>query len=203
MIKNIVFDMGGVLIDYDSDAVLNKYFDPCYHDILNQKIFKSNVWARLDEGTVFVDDILEETVEGLPDEVKGLASEMLYDFYPYMPPFDDMFEFVKKVKASGYKIYLLSNATPRFFDRYNDIPALSLFDGFFISSLYKLLKPDQKIYAAFCNKFAVKAEECFFIDDVPRNIDGAVKYGMKGFVYKKHDICGLEKALADVGVIIK
>ena len=203
MIKNIVFDMGGVLIDYDSDSVLEKYFPKEYHAVLNEKIFKSNVWARLDEGTEFVDDILDGIVSQLPVEVRSLAGEMLYDFYPYMPPFDDMFEFVKRVKASGYQVYLLSNATPRFFDRYQDIPALSLMDGFFISSLYKLLKPDRRIYEAFCNKFSLIADECFFIDDVARNIEGARDYGMQGYVYKKHDIAGLEKALADVSVIIK
>ena len=96
-------------------------------------------------------------------------------------------------------MYLLSNATPRFFDRYLDIPALTLMDGYFISALYKLLKPQREIYEAFCNKFSLKAEECFFIDDMPQNIQGAKDYGMSGFVFKK-DIQALEKALNDEGV---
>ena len=106
---------------------------------------------------------------------------------------------INRIKNAGYKVYLLSNASARFFDRYLDYPALTLMDGYFISALYKLLKPQPEIYGAFCKKFNVKAEECFFIDDMPANIEGAKNYGMSGFVFTK-DIKALEIALKEAGV---
>ena len=109
---------------------------------------------------------------------------------------------IKELKNNGYPIYLLSNATPRFFDRYLDIPAFEFFDGFFISSCYKLLKPNKEIYEAFCNKFSLKSEECFFIDDLEANIKGAKDYGMSGFVFSAPDTDSLKLALREAGVNI-
>lgn len=199
LIKNIVFDMGGVLIDFNFDRTLKEYYPEKYHDILNQLVFKNDVWRRMDGGFERSDDVIARVVPLLPEETRQLMSGMISDFYPYMPAIDGMADLIKRLKKAGYSVYLLSNATPRFFDRYLDIPALTLMDGYFISALYKLLKPQREIYEAFCNKFSLKAEECFFIDDMPQNIQGAKDYGMSGFVFKK-DIQALEKALNDEGV---
>lgn len=191
--------MGGVLIDFNFDRTLKEYYPEKYHDILNQLVFKNDVWRRMDGGFERSDDVIERVVPQLPEETRQLMSGMISDFYPYMPAIDGMADLIKRLKKAGYSVYLLSNATPRFFDRYLDIPALTLMDGYFISALYKLLKPQREIYEAFCNKFSLKAEECFFIDDMPQNIQGAKDYGMSGFVFKK-DIQALEKTLNDEGV---
>ena len=191
--------MGGVLIDFNFDRTLKEYYPEKYHDILNQLVFKNDVWRRMDGGFERSDDVIARVVPLLPEETRQLMSGMISDFYPYMPAIDGMADLIKRLKKAGYSVYLLSNATPRFFDRYLDIPALTLMDGYFISALYKLLKPQREIYEAFCNKFSLKAEECFFIDDMPQNIQGAKDYGMSGFVFKK-DIQALEIALNDEGV---
>ncbi len=200
MIKNIVFDMGGVLIDFNFKRTMNECFPEKYHTILQDKVFGGELWRQLDRGTVKSEDIIPEILSQIPEETWPLISEMLSDFYPYMPPFENMYNFVKRLKDAGYSVYLLSNATPRFFDRYLDIPAITLMDGMFISCVYKLLKPEREIYEAFCNKFNLIPEECFFIDDMPANIQGAKAYGMKGFVFKAPDTCELEKALNNEGV---
>ena len=127
---------------------------------------------------------------------------MVTDFYDYMPPFPETCELIKELKQNGYNIYLLSNATPRFFDRYLEVPAFKYFDGFFISALYKMLKPNREIYEAFCNKFSLKPEECFFIDDLAANIEGAKKFGMQGFVFEAPDTTKLRTALKEAGVNI-
>ena len=200
LIKNVVFDMGGVLIDYNAGKTITTYFPEEYHEILMQEVFASELWHQLDGGRLRHDQAVEIVLPKIPAETRPLIKEMLTDFYPYMPPFPEMYDFIKKIKTAGYSVYLLSNATPRFFDRYLDIPALSLMDGYFISCVYKLLKPQPEIYEAFCNKFSLKPEECFFIDDMPQNIEGAVNYGMKGHVYKAVDIKSLENALNAEGV---
>ncbi len=203
MIKNIVFDMGGVLIDFNLKKTVVAEFEPQYHEVIYEHVFGENsVWKTLDEGIYTYDQVIPGILEKLPEEIHEKISAMVTDFYDYMPPFTETYELVKELKQNGYNIYLLSNATPRFFDRYLDIPALQLFDGFFISSLYKLLKPDRRIYEAFCNKFSLKPEECFFIDDLEANIEGAKSYGMKGFVFKAPDTKSLRVALRESGVNI-
>ena len=194
--------MGGVLIDFSFSRTLNEFYAPEYHKILNELVFENDVWRRMDAGLERSEDVIKRVVPQLPPETRELMTQMISDFYPHMPPINGMADLIKRIKNAGYNVYLLSNASPRFFDRYLDVPALTMMDGYFISALYKLLKPQREIYEAFCDKFKVKAEECFFIDDMAANIEGAKKYGMSGFVFEK-DINALETALKDAGVNIQ
>lgn len=202
MIKNVVFDMGGVLIDFNPGKTIRTYFPDEYYDILMNEVFNSELWKKIDRGVLRPEEAISIVLPRIPEATRPLVKEMLTDFYPYMPPFPEMYDFVKKIKTAGYNVYLLSNAGAHFFDKYFDIPALSLMDGLFISALYKLLKPQQEIFQAFCDKFSLKPEECFFIDDMPQNIEGAEKFGMKGHVFKSTDIPALENALNAAGVIL-
>ncbi len=203
MIKNIVFDMGGVILDFNLKKTVTAEFPEEYHDVVFEHVFgKDSIWITLDEGKYTYDELLPGVLEKLPAEIHGKITEMVTDFYDYMPPFQETYELIKELKANGYPVYLLSNATPRFFDRYLDVPALRLMDGFFISSVYKLIKPNREIYEAFCNKFNLKPEECFFIDDLEANIKGAKDYGMDGFVFKAPDTESLKSALRAAGVNI-
>lgn len=203
VIKNIVFDMGGVILDFNLKKTVEAEFEPKYHDVIYKYVFGENsVWKTLDEGIYTFDQVIPGILEKLPKEVHEKVTAMVTDFYDYMPPFPETYELIKELKANGYPIYLLSNATPRFFDRYLDVPALKLFDGYFISALYKLIKPNREIYEAFCNKFSLKPEECFFIDDLPDNIAAAKQYGMDGFVFKAPDTSELRQALKNAGVKI-
>jgi len=203
MIKNIVFDMGGVILDFNLKKTVEKEFAPEYHEIIYEHVFGENsVWKTLDEGVYTYDQVIPGILEKLPLELHEKVTAMVTDFYDYMPPFPETYELIKELKEKGYNIYLLSNATPRFFDRFLDIPAFEFFDGLFISALYKLLKPNREIYEAFCNKFSLDPTECFFIDDLEANIEGAKKYGMQGFVFKAPDTTQLRNALREAGVNI-
>lgn len=201
LIKNIVFDMGGVLIDLDLQRTLNQYFKPEHHKEILEKVFLSKEWRDMDAGALRSSDAIPKILPQLPEETRPLLSEMIDNFYPYMPPLDFMEGFITRLKKAGYKTYLLSNASPRFFDVYKNYPAICQLDGFFISALYKLIKPQTEIYEAFCKKFNVKPEECFFIDDMKVNIDAAKAYGMQGFVFDTKDVVSLEKELNALGVV--
>jgi putative hydrolase of the HAD superfamily len=195
--------MGGVILDFNLKKTVTQEFAPEYHDVIYEHVFGENsVWKTLDEGIYTFDQVIPGILEKLPPEIHEKISAMVTDFYDYMPPFPETYELIKELKEKGYKIYLLSNATPRFFDRYLDIPAFEYFDGLFISALYKLLKPNREIYEAFCNKFSLDPTECFFIDDLEANIEGAKKYGMQGFQFKAPDTTELRKALREQGVNI-
>ncbi len=201
MVKNIVFDMGGVLIDLDLNRTLSEHFKPEHQQLLLEKVFNSHAWRDMDAGIRRAEEVIPWLLPQLPEETRPLMAQMINNFYPYMPPITYMEDFILRLKKAGYKVYLLSNATPRFFDVYQNYPALCMLDGYFISALYKLLKPQPEIYEAFCKKFSLNAEECFFIDDMPANIEGAKAYGMKGFVFDTKDIIGLERELNANGVI--
>ncbi len=202
MIKNIIFDMGGVLIDYNPEKSLYALFSKEYADILLKEIFRNQVWADKDRGIIFPEDIMEQKRSAIPESVYEKVAEMVNNFYPYMPPFVNMYDFVKQLKDNGYGIYLLSNASSDFHERRSGIPALSLFDGVLISADYKLLKPEKEIYEALYEKFSLDPAECYFIDDVQKNIDGAKATGMDGHCYYHGDIEILRKAMQEKGIRI-
>lgn len=193
--------MGGVLIDLDLNRTLGEYFKEEHREEILEKVFNSQLWRDMDAGIRRADEVIPYLLPQLPEETRPLLKEMISNFYPYMPPLPYMEEFIIRLKKAGYKVYLLSNATPRFFDVYQNYPAICQLDGFFISALYKLIKPQPEIYEAFCKKFQLKPEECFFIDDMPVNIEGAKAYGMHGFVFDTKDLVALEKELNASGVV--
>ncbi len=194
--------MGGVLIDYNPEKTLYGMFDRETADILLLEIFRNQIWADKDRGIIEPKEIMEQKRNSIPAQVFEKTSEMVHNFYPYMPPFEEMPDLIKRLKENGYKIYLLSNASADFHERRKDIPALALFDGVVISADYKLLKPEKEIYLTLFEKFSLKPEECFFIDDVQANIDGAKAAGMDGHCYYHGDVEILKKALKEKGIKI-
>ena len=202
MIKNIIFDMGGVLIDYNPEKTLYGLFDKATADILLKEIFRNPIWSDKDRGIISPAEIMQQVRSRIPEAVFEKVSEMVDNFYPYMPPFENMCGFVETLKAKGYGIYLLSNASPDFHERRSGIPALSFFDGVIISADHKLLKPEKEIYEKLYETFSLKPEECFFIDDVQANIDGAKATGMDGHCYCHGDLDILKAAMAEKGIEI-
>lgn len=202
MVKNIVFDMGGVLIDYNPEKALYSIFDKSTADLLLKEIFRNPVWSDKDRGIISPDEIMKIKKDVVPAEIYEQVCGMVENFYPYMPPFEKMYDFIKQLKENGYGIYLLSNASSDFHERRSGIPALSLFDGVIISADYKLLKPEKEIYETLYKKFSLIPEECYFIDDVQANIDGAKATGMDGHCYYHGDIEILRAALIEKGVKI-
>lgn len=188
MIKNIIFDMGGVLIDYNPEKTLYGMFDKETADILLKAVFRNQLWSDKDRGIITPAEIMEKVKPEIPEAVFEKVSEMVDNFYPYMPPFEKMVGFIETLKEKGYGIYLLSNASSDFHERRKDIPALGLFDGVIVSADHKLLKPEKEIYEKLYETFSLNPEECFFIDDVQANIDGAAATGMQGHCYYHGDL---------------
>ncbi len=202
MIKNIIFDMGGVLIDHNPEKVLYAHFEKEVADVVINEIFRNKLWRERDRGVVTSDEIIEQKKHLIPENVFDKVNEMVQNFFPYMPPFEDMYEVVRILKANGYGIYLLSNVGYEFYTEKDNIPALSLFDGFIASCDYKIIKPEKGLYLALFEKFSLKAEECVFIDDVQENIDGAKNVGMDGICYSHGDVERLKDELREKGIKI-
>lgn len=194
--------MGGVLIDYNPEKTLYSLFDKEAADIALKEIFRNKLWAERDRGTVTSEDIMRIAGDKIPAHAYEKVREMTFNLFPYMKPFPKMYDFIKALKAKGYGIYLLSNASVDFYDNKDNIPALSLFDGYLISSDYKLIKPEPEIYEKLFTKFNLRPGECYFIDDVPANIEGGKAAGMDGHCYSHGDIEILKEALARIGVTV-
>ena len=113
-----------------------------------------------------------------------------------MDGIEEMGGVIKELKDQGYGIYLCSNASMRLLQCYKQvIPGIEYFDGVLFSAEVKCIKPQKEIYLHLFENFQLKPEECFFIDDLQRNIDGAKACGMEGYCHKDGNVESLKKVL--------
>lgn len=181
MIKNIIFDMGNVILRWDPSYIASKITsDQDKRLLIENELFKSKEWQLLDQGLITVDEASELIKQRSNDEI---LIEALYHWYDYFEPFEAIIPLVKRLKDKDYKIYLLSNCSLQFDNYYHRVEAFKYFDGFYISAKHHLLKPDVKIYEHFLTTFSLKSEECIFIDDIEANVLGARKANIQAYLH--------------------
>ncbi len=200
MICNIVFDMGGVLVDYQPLEACRAYAQN-EEDAqrIYTELFRSEEWALLDAGAISEEEILRVACARLPERLRE-SCRTVFDRWPdFMPVKPEMCAFAARLADSGYKLWLCSNAGVRFTAYQHRIPVFGRFDGLLVSAFEKCVKPDPAIYRRLFAKFGLSPSTCFFIDDLPANVEGARACGMEGHVFDG-DLGKLEAALAARGV---
>lgn len=204
MIRNIVFDMGMVLLEYDPVKVCWEYTDnPEDVEWMRRELFESKEWSLLDEGTLTDAQALERVQKRLPNEhLRWLAKESLEHWHEYnIWAKPGMGELVKELKEKGYGIYLCSNCSVRLRVFEHEIPGIEYFDGTLVSAEEKLAKPNPAIYERLFEKFHIKAEECFFIDDRQDNIDSAKGCGMDGYCFADGNVERLRAYMEEMEIL--
>ena len=204
MIRNVVFDMGNGLIHWKPNLFVEDLGVPeGDRALLLREVFGSVEWIQMDRGTLSMEDGLDVICRRLPERLRGPARELTLNWWRrWLLPVEGMADLVRELKGLGYGIYLLSNAKldlPLYFDR---IPGSECFDGKIVSADWKLLKPQPEIYETLLREYGLRAEECFFIDDLNINIEGAWLVGMDGAIFDG-DLPRLRRALNDAGVPVK
>ena len=117
----------------------------------------------------------------------------------FLFPMPGMAELVQELKENGYHLYLLSNASAALRDYFPRIPGSECFEKLMVSAEEKLLKPSFEIYRRLYEKFGLNPKECWFIDDSPANVEGAICTGMGGTIFYG-DIPRLRRELRRVGI---
>ena len=182
MIRNIVLDMGNVLLDYNPGFVLNAF---CSSEeekqVIDRELFNGPEWKLGDRGDIKDKDRFELVKGRVPEKYHEALRNCADHWDICMTPLDGAREFCEQVKSSGYGIYVLSNASDLFYVYFPKFLPLDFFDGVFVSSDYHMLKPDVNIYKAFLEKYSLKADECLFVDDREDNVAGAKEAGLNTF----------------------
>lgn len=194
MIKNIIFDFGNVLVNYDFDIL----FRNIYPDEDKRKAFADfiNDPGRvqvLDRGMKPFHGIIEDFISERPDlEEEFIVFEKRKPevVLGEVPGMRDMLE---KLKSGGFGLYGLTNWDTQVHITIAQYGIFRLLDGRVISSEEHLVKPEREIYLRLLDRFGLAADECVFVDDKPENIEGAEKVGIKGIVFK--DAAQFEKEL--------
>ncbi|WP_367568077.1 HAD family hydrolase [Lacrimispora sp.] len=199
MIKNIVFDMGKVLVNYEGNKVCHHFIeDEAERKAVSAAVFDSPEWIFLDMGLMPEETALKKMQARLEtDHAKEMAALCMKHWHEYnLWPIEGMEELVAELKEKGYGIYLCSNASLRLLECSHMIPGISHFDGTLFSAEVKYIKPQKEMYAHLFNRFGLKPEECFFIDDLPMNIEGARDCGMDGYCFADGDVKKLREVLS-------
>ena len=202
MIRSIVFDMGNVLIRFDRDYFIDRLgVSPEDKSLLMREVFQSLEWARMDRGSLTDEEAGESVCSRLPVRLHDAAKKLVSMWDRPILPIPGMEELIRELKQRGYGIYLLSNASLRQHAYWPRIGASRFFDGCLISADEKVVKPQPEIYRLLLERFGLCPEECFFIDDVPANVEGALFCGLHGAVFHG-STAQLRQALRSAGILV-
>ena len=189
MIRNMVFDIGNVLMDFRWKEYMRSLFgeNEALIQTINQGIWHNGCWAAMDKGEMDGAATLRSAVAFAPQyekEIKLTLDSVAHAFHK----FKYSIPWIQELKRMGLNVYYLSNysafsvaANP---DVLDFIPYM---DGGVFSFEVKAVKPEPEIYRCLCEKFGLKPEECLFTDDVPANVKGAQACGFQGIVFEGYE----------------
>lgn len=187
MIKNIIFDVGKVLVSYEPDEYMKSMgLADEVRAAINGAMFENKLWDMSDQGLFTPDECLEKFIAGAPQyeaEIRQVHATVggTIELLPYV------MEWLKDLKDRGYKLYILSNYSENMMNQTkHKLEFLTLTDGAVFSYECKLMKPSAKIYELLCQKYDLNCSECVFIDDRLENVQGAQNNGIVGIHFKDY-----------------
>ena len=156
MIKNIVFDMGNVLLRFDPEFFIQQLgVTPEDGRTLLIQVFRSLEWAQMDRGSLTEKQAAELICQRLPERLHAAAYILTDQWERPIQAIDGSYALVEELKNLGYGLYLLSNASYRQHDYWPLLPCSRFFDGTLISADVKLVKPQPEIYRLLFEKFSL------------------------------------------------
>lgn len=157
MIKNIVFDMGGVLIVWDPVRMLNQlHLSEADNELLNRELLQNPIWTEADAGLYTEEQLAQTACAHLPERLHQAAWALVQWYKWFLTPMPGMAALVRELKENGYRIYLLSNAETNLRGYFPGIPGSECFDALMVSAEEGLMKPSQDIYQRLFQKFDLK-----------------------------------------------
>jgi len=203
MIKNVIFDMGNVLLRFAPPLFLDRMeITGEDRNALLFEVFQSIEWVQMDRGTLTEEEAVRRMCTRLPEHLHEAVHTLVNTWDQPLILIDGMEELAAELKAMGFRLLLLSNASTRQPEYWKRVPASRLFEDTLISAHVKLLKPQPEIYHLACEKFGMVPEECLFIDDNPSNCEAAVSCGWDAVIFHD-DVSLLRRQLRARGIPVK
>ncbi|MBI9016099.1 MAG: HAD family phosphatase [Phycisphaerae bacterium] len=198
-IKNVIFDLGGVLINWSPELIAAKQFnEPGMQQRVLTEVFGHQDWLDMDSGKISEDEA------GLRIEARlGIDSKTTEELFETtrasLTTKAETVELLLECKKNN-EIFCLSNIHTNNFNYLRDRNEyFSEFNDAVVSSEVKMIKPDEAIYVYALERFGIEASQTVFIDDSVANIQSANKLGITGILFKDANQCRRE--LVALGVI--
>lgn len=197
MIRNIIFDLGNVLVNVEYERFINKLKSRGVSEDTYGNFFKGGSYRLLgyESGEITTEEFITKCLEGL--RLKMERNE-------YADAFNDMFSEIRPMSSllrqlhaeSKYRLFLLSNTSPLHFEyikkKYDYV---NLLEKFALSYELKSLKPDDIIYERTIEQLGINPGESVFIDDLQENCEAANRHGINTICYNKNDHASFELQL--------
>ena len=201
MIKNIIFDLGNVLLKFKPEEFLLQFTsDKEYIKQFVPKITRSKLWLDLDRGYESLENAEIIFLSKYPEE-KEIISLFFNHWMDMLTPIEENINILLDLSKSGYKTYILSNFIKEAFKFVKEkFDFFTLFDGQIISGEEKVIKPEKAIYESLLRRYQLKPEESLFIDDILFFLKPAKKLGISTIWNRPHT--DLRKELNKFNIVI-
>ena len=186
--KNLVFDVGGVLMDYrweyavaDAGITLEEARRVCV------SLFHDTLWNELDLGIRPYKTVVDDFCKKYPEDAHTIR---FFLEHPENMPIDrpKVWEEVHRLKEKGYHLYILSNYSEYMYRVHTGgKPFHDDMDGELVSYTVHLIKPDPAIYKTLLKRFGLEASECLYFDDRDENTEGAENCGIRSVTVRSEE----------------
>lgn len=188
MIKNVIFDIGNVLVDfswremYEEKGLVGDVFDR-----VAGATVQSPYWCELDRGIMSFHEVVEKFVS-LDEEMGDEIRKVLYDTHGIVRGRSYAVPWVCNLKKRGFQVYVLSNFSEKILkDCKEAMEFLEYTDGGILSYKEHVIKPDPRIYKLLLERYGLNPKECIFIDDLKENVEAANAQGIQGIVFESFE----------------
>jgi len=191
--RNVIFDIGGVLLDWSPDAILESYYvDPPARAAMKAALFQHPDWLDLDRGVLTEDEALqrlERRTENESPELDGLFQAIRASLKPKA----DTVALLESLARRQVPLYCLSNMSAATFDYLRARHAFwSAFRGIVISGQIQLMKPERAIFDYLLQRYGLDPSETIFIDDHAPNVEAAQSLGIHTVLFRDARHCAVE-----------
>lgn len=182
--KALVFDFGGVLVDWNPHHLYDSYFGSKEKATWFLENICTNEWnSQMDGGKPFCQGVAELSAQ-YPEYAKDIEAYFNRWIEMMGTEIEGMYGLLQEYKAKGYTLLGLTNWSSETFCQVKDVyPIFKLLDGMVVSAEEHCIKPSPRIYQILLERFGLNASDCVFIDDRQPNVDGADAVGMTGILF--------------------
>ena len=190
--KNIIFDLGGVLTIGKPYSILdNLNLDSdTYNDL--KRFFE--YYRELDLGNISLEEAFNNC--NFAEDIKTKYKDYVINYYKHRIFNKELFDLIKRLKMNNYKVYILSDNNREVANYYQSYELFKDIDGGVVSCDYGTVKRDGTLFDIILDKYNLKPEECYFIDDNEINVKVGEEHGIKGYIYSIND--SIDKIYSDM-----
>lgn len=188
MIRNVIFDIGNVLVDFCwREHIEFCGFQGVTAERIGRAMMQSPVWSEIDRGVWSMEELLAAFIANDP-EIEDAIRIVFRDFSTLVKERSGSAAWIRSLKAEGFGVYYLSNFSKRVeTEAAGELSFLKEMDGGILSYKERLIKPDPAIYRLLLARYGLSAEESVFLDDTPENVEAAESLGMQGIVVESQE----------------